>query len=128
MSNDAAAFWQWVEGERQTRALSWRAIERLGGVSNGKISHRAALSLPPTVQSCRAIAVALQIPLDQLLRRAGILPSLPDTAATQELLVYLELLSPDNRAIVAAVARALAEQQMRQVAGAASGNALPPGD
>ena len=66
-------FWKWAEEELEKRKLSWYAVERQSGLSNATISRRARELLPPTYETCRAIAQVFRLPLENVLRYAGLL-------------------------------------------------------
>jgi transcriptional regulator with XRE-family HTH domain len=72
---DASQFWTWVDTEREARALSWSKMERDAGLSNAAISRRFRDLLKPTLETCRAIAMAFNIREIDVLMQAGLTDS-----------------------------------------------------
>jgi len=64
-------FWEWFEQKRAEAGLSVRAIEQVGGLSNGAISQRRREGLPPTWRVIEAVSAALRIRREEVAYRAG---------------------------------------------------------
>ncbi len=113
MNEVIGAFWRWVEDEREKRQLSYRRIETTIGPPSGKLRKRASAGLAPTMENCRAIAEAFELPLDAVLRRANLLPADATRPELRELYDYAERLSAANLGVLTVMARALAHEQAR---------------
>ena len=74
-------FWQWAEKELEIQHLNWYRVEQTAGLSNAAISKRARELLPPTDTTCRAIAQAFRLPLENM---PGHCPS-PETSTRGDL-------------------------------------------
>jgi transcriptional regulator with XRE-family HTH domain len=106
-------FWKWVNTERAKRNLSFRAIERIGEMANGTISTRESELKPPTYKSSEAIAKAFNLPLEKVLREAGLLPSKVNPDEELEVLLhYYDQLDRSDRVRLLEVARAFAERRV----------------
>ncbi len=108
------SFWEWFNRERELRNLSVRAVERLGGVGISTIGGKERQGLPPTFDICKAIARAFQMPTEDVLRRAGLLPHRPDEdPLAKELFYYFEQLDEDAQRHIIAAARGIAEAEAK---------------
>jgi len=106
-----STFWKWFHQEREKRGLSIRKVESLGGVGESAISSRARYELPPTYENCRAIAKAFDLPVEDVLRKAGLLPPRYDEEPTAKRLLHLfSQLSEEEKEYVIKFAKALAEE------------------
>ena len=83
------SFWGWVEREMEAHNTNYHRVERKGDLANGTISKRAKNLQKPTLRICRAIAHAFTLPLEDVLRKGGLLPSFP---MDEEELSFRELL------------------------------------
>lgn len=72
--NIVDSFWEWAEVERESRNLSWYAVERKAGLSSGAIARRANYGQAPTDTTCTAIAEVFGLPPETVFRKAGLLP------------------------------------------------------
>ena len=105
-------FWRWFNEEREKRGLSFRAVEKLGGLSHGAISQREREELPPTYNICVAISRAFRIPLDDVLRKAGLLPPAPDDdPRLKELIHWFSQLDETAQDLILDAIRGIAEQR-----------------
>lgn len=111
------AFWKWFHEERDKRGLSINVVEKMGGVSKSSISARARYELPPTYDNCRAIAKAFGIPLEDVLRKAGLLPPrYEDNPSARELLYRFSQLSEEEQEYILLTAEALIERKRKREA------------
>ncbi len=106
-----SGFWDWFTAERKKRRLSVRAIELSGGTGTGWLYTRMTRGLPPTYDGSRIIAAAFGVPLDEVLRRAGLLPEGAEQPEIVELGDLARTLSSANLRTLLTVARALARTQ-----------------
>lgn len=67
-------FWKWFDEERGEIAVL--EVEKLSRSPRGRISNSYRKKMP-TLSACKAIAKGLGIPEEEVLRRAGLLSSLP---------------------------------------------------
>lgn len=108
-------FWAWFNEEREKRGLSIRAVERRGGVGTATIGGRERQNLPPTYEVCRAISRAFGIPLEEVLRRADLLPPSPDDdPRLKELIHWFSQLDETAQEIVLSAIRGIVEQQRHE--------------
>jgi transcriptional regulator with XRE-family HTH domain len=109
-------FWDWVEEERLARNLTVAEMERRAGVGNGTISAPRKAGKAPTEYVCDAIARSLKIPKVEVLRHAGMLPSVPQRKADdEELLEILSAQSDAVRRVLLAMLRGLGRKEPRAV-------------
>ena len=108
-------FWQWAEKELEIQHLNWYRVEQISGLSNAAISKRARELLPPTDTTCRAIAQAFKLPLENVFRRAGLLPPLPiqDDNFEAALFLFRQLSEEDQEKFLIWL-RALVETQAKK--------------
>ena len=108
-------FWRWFNEEREKRELSFRAVEKMGGLAHGAIAKRERQELPPTYNICVAIARAFRMPLDEVLRRAGLLPPAPDEdPRLKELIHWFMQLDETAQTLILDMLEGLVEQQTRR--------------
>ncbi len=110
-------FWEWAEAELRKRGLTWYGVERQAGLSNAAISKRAREWRVPTFNICRAIAQVFNLPIEMVLRQAGLLPSIPEDDLTlKELNELVGQMSPEGRREVLeyALFRYRREQERRE--------------
>ncbi len=107
-------FWRWFNDEREKRGLSFRAVEKLGGLSHGAISQREREELPPTYNICVAIARAFRMPLDEVLRKAGLLPPTPnEDPRLKELIHWFSQLDEEAQEVILDAVRGIAERRAK---------------
>ncbi len=108
-------FWEWIDSKRG--GMSWREIERIGGMANGTISRRFKERAAPTLGNCEALATALKLMPREVLIKAGLidetLRDLED-ATLQQVVAIMKQLSPEARAKVAEYASFLLSQKSGQ--------------
>ena len=71
----------WILRELQERGWSQAELARRSGISAAGVSQILSEQRLPTPDFCIAIARALRIPPEDVLRRAGILPAVPNDDA-----------------------------------------------
>lgn len=114
------SFAQWLDNEIVARGWSQSEAARRGGISSQMINAIINGQSVPGLESCRGIARAFRMPLEDVLRLAGILPTLPappavrdrraayETDGGETLLARWRDLEPDDRALVGALIERLA--------------------
>lgn len=124
MSTQVEKFWNWVNSTREEKRLSFRAIERTGGLSNGAVSKRESDGLSPTLETCQAVATAFEIPVSIALSKAGVLPPIgEETASTREVVHLFTLLSDEDQERTLVYLRAMLERQRGEEQRTAAGKA-----
>lgn len=106
-------FWNWAEEELVRNNLTWHSVEKLAGLSNAAVSKRARDGLPPTDETCRAMAKAFNLTVVEVFYRAGILPPAPQ--ATERWLRMGELwsgLSDEDQERLLGIAQTWRSQKM----------------
>lgn len=107
-------FWIWAEQELEKRHLTWHAVERQTGLSNAAISKRARQLLPPTFDTCTAIAQAFRLDVEAILRKSGLTPSIPeDKEQDKEILYHFHSLNQEYRHIAIGQVSNLHETQVK---------------
>ena len=107
-------FGQWLLEELERRDLSYSEVARRGGTSHARIS-QVISGGNPGVDFCHAIARALDIPPENVFRRAGLLPSESEQSEQAKLVLYLfERLSSGDRRTVLTIIRSILEQETDQ--------------
>ena len=101
-------FVDWLTGEIRQSGLSYSEIARRGGITHGRISQVMSGELPGA-NFCLGIARGLNLPPEEVMRRAGILPSLPpEVAEEREVIRIVRELSRQLRQSALAMLRGLA--------------------
>jgi transcriptional regulator with XRE-family HTH domain len=107
-------FGEWLDQERTRRGWSQSELARRGKVSPSAIQQVISGVTRPGPRSCQAIALALEMPPDDVYRLAGLLPPRPKPAravrdsqrviyeidSDQVLLAKFHALNPDDQALV----------------------------
>ena len=92
---------EWLNEEIQDRGWSIRELARRAGITHAAISHVLNGSRQPGSGFCTAIARALQLPAEEVFRRAGLLPRLEVGAQTdvtiQTVMDRLKYLTAEER-------------------------------
>lgn len=110
-------FWEWIDEIRQKKGMSWREIERQGGVANGTISRRFKERAQPTVGNCEALAATLHLPSREVLIKAKLIDAALrdlEDATLQQVVEIMKQLSPDARVKVSEYASFLLSQKAEQ--------------
>lgn len=80
---------EWLDQERIDRGWSLRELGRRAGVSHAQVSHVLSGSSLPGWDFCVGVARALGLAPELVLRRAGLLPPIPERGAEEEELLGL---------------------------------------
>lgn len=75
-------FKEWVEQEMQKRGWKQAELARAGGMDPVTLNRILNMERKAGPDSCSAIARALGLPAEEVYRRAGLLPKLPDENST----------------------------------------------
>lgn len=86
---ELADFVEWLQGELDKRAWRQADLARKGPVHTGLLSKIMNLERNPGPDTCQAIARALNIPPEEVFRRAGLLPNVPEKTVNTQELTYL---------------------------------------
>lgn len=78
MAANAIDFGEWLREKIDDSGMTYREIGRRAGFSHATISNIINGHRKPGIKFCRAIAKALVIPPDTVLRMAGLLPTMAD--------------------------------------------------
>lgn len=95
-----ATFWGWIDAVRQERGLPWYRVEELGGQGNGVIARRFNDKAEPTLDNMRALSEALNLPIEEVLRQAGVIPDEPEPTGDvtlRELFQLMRGMTPGER-------------------------------
>ena len=74
---DIESFVEWLNSELDNKGWSYSELARRGGITHTSISKIINERQQPGLKVARGIAKALDIPLEVILRKTGILPSIP---------------------------------------------------
>lgn len=103
------AFFDWIEGQLQTRGWSERQLLRRAGLT-GSILSKARTGLAIGWDAAIAIAKALNEPPENVMRLAGLLPDKPNIAKdTEEMNFLMGQMEDYERIIILKTARSIAE-------------------
>lgn len=100
-------FIDWLNSELNSRGWTDYELAKRAKISPSVIS-RARIGSLPKYSACNSIASAMKIPLETVLRKAGLLPENATTNLDREIdeMSYLfQQLSPDDRKRVLSIAR-----------------------
>lgn len=100
--------------EIKKRDWSYSELARRMGVVPSNVSMVLNGHLKPTWDFCAAVSRAINLPPEEIFRRAGLLPSLPGQKTDthiQELLEMAKGLSEDDRRMVLEIVRVVYEQR-----------------
>lgn len=88
----------WLNAEMITRGWTQSELARRSGLHRAVISKILSDSSKPTPETCRALAVALKLPVEQVYRATGLLPYKAKTDELAERAEHLyNLLAPENQ-------------------------------
>jgi transcriptional regulator with XRE-family HTH domain len=79
----------YINRELNARQWSVRELARRSGLAHTTINDVTALRSNPGLEFCRSIARAFNVPPEQVLRLAGLLPPVPEETVTIAELVFL---------------------------------------
>ena len=102
----------WLANELIIRGWSQSKLAKLAGVSKTAISDAISGKNPPKFDVCVAIAKALRLPPEEVLRKAGLLPKQSSNVTEdQERLLYLfNNLTPEKQKYALKLLAALGEE------------------
>lgn len=105
---------EWLEQELHIRGWSIRELARRAELAASTVTDVINGKAKPGFQFCVSVARALHVAPVDVLRRAGLLPSLPEEIhEREELLHYFTALPADDRQRIVILARALHEQRAK---------------
>lgn len=92
-------FASWLSDELKKRGWSQREAARRAGLPQSSVSKTISRERNPTSDICIRLAQALDVPPEQVLRLAGILPPLPasEDSTLQELIDLTRNLPPEDQ-------------------------------
>ena len=92
----------WLASEIKRRGWSIRELARRAGVSHTTAADVLSKQRDPTADFCLGIARALNMPPEEVLRRAGILPPLPapEDETFRQILEYVKRMDVEDRQAV----------------------------
>lgn len=94
---ELAEFVEWLQAELDKRDWRQADLARRGGIHTGLLSRIMSLERNPGPDTCSSIAKALNIPPEDVFRKAGLLPSLPaEDAAVREITTMLREIQADT--------------------------------
>ena len=105
-------FIEWLRHELDSRKWDMAELSRRSGVHTSTLSLIMSEERKPGPTTCRAIARAFHLPVEDVFRHANLLPKskkLPESA--EELLFYYNDLPEDEQKRVLIIVRALYEAQ-----------------
>lgn len=82
-------FDEWLSGEMEKRGWSQSDLARHAGLSQAQVSRVANGLRPPGNDFCLAVAKAFRLPVEKVMRKAGLLPPEGDKSDQKDELVYL---------------------------------------
>lgn len=89
-------FENWLSNEMEKNGWSQSDLARESGLSQAQISRVANGLRPPGNDFCTAVAKALKYPVENVMRAAGLLPSVPESTQQEADLLYLYRSLPAN--------------------------------
>ena len=104
-------FPSWLQTEMEERKISQAELSRLSGISPAQISKIINMQSPPGSESCRAIAHALDLPEEEVFRKAGLLsPQVEEPPNLGEWIRMFVLADEEERDRMLEVARTLSRR------------------
>lgn len=92
------SFAEWLQQELEARSWSRSEAAKRGGISASMFDKVINGYANPGIEFCAGVSRAFKIPADSIMRRAGILPPLPDvTPGLRELNFLYEQLDPQSQ-------------------------------
>lgn len=97
---NSESFAKWLNAELDKRNLSRSEAARRGGISPSMFDKVIGGFAKPGVDFCRGVAKTFRVPLEEVYRRAGLLPPITDedTRLFESIKARIGLLSPVQRA------------------------------
>ena len=95
-------FGEWLDRELAERGWSQSEAARRGRISASTVQQVVAGTTRPGVKLCQAIARAFDLPVEEVMRKAGLLPTVTanDRQASAELCKKIDKLSESDRQII----------------------------
>lgn len=92
-------FVEWLQKEIELRGISQRELARRAGLGNATVARILNETRNPGLDFCHAVAHALHVPVEDVLRQAGLIEFNPDseTELTQALIDRLKYLTVAER-------------------------------
>lgn len=115
MNLDMEDFASWLNQELERRGWSRSEAARRGGFSPSMIDKVVNGYARPGLDFCRGISRAFGMPLEEVFRRAGILPAREDAAGSDELILYYREMPPEDRRRLLAIARTLRDAALARL-------------
>lgn len=105
-------FMEWLQSELDKRNWSSYELTKRAGLSHSVMSKARLDKQPLGWEACAKIAKALDMPPEEVLRRAGYLPPVPTAEAELEELAHLfSQLSLDDRKRILSIARTFSQSK-----------------
>lgn len=112
------SFTDWLNAELRDRGWSRSEAARRGNFSASMLDKVINGYAKPGIAFCRGISLAFGIPLEDIMRKAGILPPLPDNDTIRQVQAQLGHLDKDDLQTVLELVRALRESSAARKRGA----------
>lgn len=120
-------FLEWLQKQIDDRGWSQNELGKRSSISGSHVSMVMTKRRPVTFEFCKAVADALDMPPEQVLRRAGLLdPLLPEVELEDEVINLLRGLSRSARHVVLKTLRLLAAEPSFAETGASYESHRPP--
>lgn len=95
-----------INQELELRSWSYSELARRAGLSQSTISKVMSFAASPGFDFCTGIAKALHLSTEEVLRKAGLLPTLPEeTEARREMLYLFDQLTEETQETVITMLR-----------------------
>lgn len=108
-------FSEWLEYEMSKRGWSQSDLAHAAGVPRGSIGNLLRNTRKPGPELCNAIALALEIPPEEVFRKAGLLSPKPESDEKSDEIGYLfKQLTPREQEELIELARFKIEQRKRK--------------
>ncbi len=113
-------FGRWVTRQLQERGWTRSEAARRGGISPSMMDKVIGGFANPGLDFCRGLALAFNLPVETVLRQAGILSSKEQVPGEEDLLTYYRALPERGRRLVLALAHEIwnSEEQVKRTSGA----------
>ena len=102
MRGDTEVFIEWLNKERNARYWTFNELARQAGLSSAAVSMVMSGQRNPGTDFCEGVARAFNLPPADVMRRAGILPQIPEEDAQFEVVrnLFNQLTSEDQERVV----------------------------
>ena len=102
-------FTQWLNTELNQRGWSRSEAARRGGISASMFDKVINGRANPGLEFCKGVARAFEMPLEDVLRLASILPPLDDSPETEQLLRHISHIADEDKAVLLHIAQLMFE-------------------